>query len=240
MSCRTYRRRIYGVVAEGGRAGFDAALEAHLRECQRCRELQRNLAATARAVASDGERLVRTAGEVDVWSAVAGRLDEVAVSPVAGRRVLLPRLATVTAIGVLLAASVAVVIRDVQESTPPSAATQAGADFGQLLGRIEPLLFAVANRDAATATPVVARPERERARELARRAGELAVELRRAGARSDAALASELEVLLLQIANVPRRSSGAGLAQVQAAMRERSLLFELGVREIRGGLGDEG
>lgn len=239
MSCRKWRghlvESVYGELEGPRREDF----EAHLASCRRCAAALADLEATAARVDEALPPRPRP-GELDVWSRILPELDA-ADRPPERRGLVLGYPAAAALAAVILALGVGLGTLLVPPPRPDAPAVaqapgdDAGAEFAHYLERATPLLLAVANRESGGTETASFDPAAERrlAERLAAEAARLAPTLSDRGRRRQAALVADLEVVFLQIANLPEPEYRHGIALVQATIESRALLFQLSVEEMR-------
>lgn len=233
-ACRKCRghlvEAVYGVLDGARRTAF----EAHLADCAGCAEELATLEATAARVAE----ALPARPHVDAWSRLRPALDALDRAPRPARlRLPYPAAAALAAALVVLGVGLGVLLRPPAPAVPPSAEapTAAGVDaeLGRYLERATPLLLAIANRGGASEASYDPAVERRLAARLAAEAADLRRELQERGRRRRAALVSDLEVVFLQIANLPASEYVRGVEMVRATIDDRALLFQLSVEEMR-------
>lgn len=251
-SCRGWRHHlveaVYGEL-EGERA---AALERHLDSCPRCSAQLDGLRATAQFV--DRSLPPRPQGDaLDVWRHIRPAIEALERPAAAPRRLVLgvPAAAACAAALMALGLGLGMLSRPpatvtaastpaVSASIPPApAAASHGADpdaaFARFLERATPLLLAVANRQAGGGEVASFDPAAERAlaERLAAEASRLGDQLQGRHRRRQADLLADLEIVFLQMANLPRREYRRGIEIVQSTIEGRALLFQLSVEQMR-------
>ncbi len=125
------------------------------------------------------------------------------------------------------------------ESSPYTVAHQniATDQYVKFLEDATPLLLAVANRNSANVVMNVEygeyRDEQLIAASLADYAASLMVDLKSAGRNREARLVDSLQMVFLQMANIPPEHYSTSLDLVQSTIEQRGILFQLTVEEIR-------
>jgi hypothetical protein len=238
MSCRKWREHlveaVYGELDGPRRADF----ERHLAACPGCTVELAGLEATAARVDRALPPRPRP-GELDVWSRILPELEAPARSPERRGLVLAyPAAAALAAAVLALGVGLGTLLAPPPPAGPPAAETprlDADAEFASFLERSTPLLLAVANRRNGGFATASFDPSSERrlAERLAVEAARLESELAGRGRRRQAALLADLEVVFLQIANLPEPEYRHGIELVQEAIESRALLFQLSVEEMR-------
>ena len=244
-ACRKWRDHLVEAVCGELAGQRRRELETHLESCSRCRaQLAGFERATARVAAALPPR--PRPGAIDLWPRIAAALDEEdrrRSSPASQPRPLVLGYGAAAAFAgalLLLGLGLGVWLR-APAPVPAPGPDIAGADnhpeagFARFLERSTPLLLAVANRrlGGPEAASFDAAAERRLAESLAKEALDLAAALEDAGLRRQAALLRELEIVFLQLSNLPEPQYRHGLAMVQATLESRALLFQLSVEEMR-------
>ncbi|MFK7956565.1 MAG: zf-HC2 domain-containing protein [Lysobacterales bacterium] len=225
-----------------------AKFQAHLSDCSGCQqELDAQTAFLSSLTLPDRP----AAGELDAWRQVGPQ-----VYPAPRQRFVLgfPLAASlglailITGIGIgrLMIAQPAVTGVPSPTLAASSVAepqlnesTQARDGYVDFLESAAPLLLAITNRNnpalisARSDAPAGGFREPEAAAALANDANALAFNLESQQRDREAALVRELELVFLQIANLPNPSNESGLRLLQAAIEDRALLFQLSVEELR-------
>lgn len=248
--CRKWREHcveaVYGELDGERRTAF----AEHRQTCPRCAAELDRLSSTVAMLRREMPPRPRP-GELDAWARLSpaiAELDERARHPRPRRRIVLgyPAAAAMAAALVVLGLGLGLLLR-APATLPvpgplgvrPPATTAAAADIdtqlGRYLERATPLLLAVANRRSAGAEAVGFEPavERRRADQLAGEAAEIRAKLAEHGRRRQADLVTDIEVVFLQIANLPEREYRRGLEMVRATIETQALLFQLSVEEMR-------
>ena len=237
-ACRSWRdhlvEAVFGELEGERRRDF----EAHLETCPACRSELEGFEATTARIAEAMPPRPRT-GDVDLWHRIAPELDA-PERPPRPRGLVLGYGAAAALATVLLAVGLGLGfwLKTPTTSPAPIAAVEDSAsdvELARFLERSTPLLLAVANRrfggaELASFDPAV---ERRLAERLAADAGELALKLDDTGRRRQADLLRDLEVVFLQLANLPEREYRHGIEMVQSTIEDRALLFQLSVEEMR-------
>jgi len=248
--CRKWREHcveaVYGELESDRRTAF----AEHRRSCARCAAAFERLASTVALLDREMPPRPRP-GQLDAWTRLAPALAEVDRRTRGRRprpRIVLgyPAAAAVAAALVVLGLGLGLLLREpgmtpvpgpaaVQSREAPAAAADVDAELGRYLERATPLLLAVANRRSsgvgvAGFDPAV---ERRRAEQLAAEASALRARLTERGRRRQGELVTDMEVVFLQIANLPEREYRRGLEMVRATIETQALLFQLSVEELR-------
>lgn len=234
-ACRKWRGQlveaVYGELDGARRAAF----EQHLADCAGCAEELATLEATAARVAE----ALPPRPHVDAWSRLRPALDALDQAPRPARlRLSYAAAAVLAAALVVLGVGLGALLRPpVPPLTPDAAVARSGADvdaeLGRYLERATPLLLAIANRGGAGEASYDPAVERRLAARLAADAADLRRDLEGRGRRRSAALVSELELVFLQISNLPEGEYVRGVEMVRATIDDRALLFQLSVEEMR-------
>ncbi len=256
-ACRIWRgplvEAVFGELTDPMRSDF----ETHLASCERCQAQLASFESTTKTFA-DAMPPRRRVDDSDLWRRLGPALDAIdthrqsqqARHP--GLRLGYPAAAALAAALLMLGLGLGLFVRapvDVTTS-PRSASDQTTASqlttasdqtidaemgFARLLERSTPLLLGVANRQLGGTTTVNydTAAERRRAEHLAEEAAALADDLEDQGFRRQADLLRDLEVVFLQLANLPEQQYRHGLAMVQATLESRALLFQLNVEAMR-------
>ncbi len=246
-ACRKWRdplvEAVFGELTGQRRRDF----ETHLAACEGCRA---QLAAFEKTTTQ-----VRAAmpprpgdGELDLWRRLSPELDTIDSARQVrsrGLRLGYPAAAALAAALLMLGLGLGLFVRaPIEVATSPAVAghrtTAAEVGFARFLERSTPLLLAVANRQvggtASANTATVSydtATERRLAERLAGDAATLADDLEDQGFERQADLLRDLEVVFLQLSNLPEQQYRHGLAMVQATLESRALLFQLSVEEMR-------
>ncbi len=219
---------------------------AHLSGCVGC---QQELASQTAFLSSLELPLRPSAGELNGWRKIGPK-----IHPAARKRVVLgfPAAASlglailITGIGIgrLMIAQPAA-----PEQRPPALIASAPQpatvnesitpqdNYVEFLENAAPMLLAITNRNNPALVSVrfdgSGPREPQAAASLAADANALAGELESQKRDREAALVRELELVFLQIANLPNPPNASGLRLLQAAIEDRALLFQLSVEELR-------
>ena len=240
MTCRTATDLLADAALAAPGATLPAGLADHLEQCPACAAELAALRATVALL--DGARPA-PAARSDAWARLAPALDAIDAER-ERRRVWWPfavrplRVAAAAATLAVAAVAVLVATREHPVVTPATTAITAAAPLDTrlelYLRRSQPLLVALANRDAeASAAAFDAVAERRLARELARDGRALATELRGARRTRDTALVGDIVVLCMQLGNTPGNRYRASVALAREGIEQRDLLFALSVQELR-------
>ena len=246
-ACRRWRDHLIEAVAGELTAAKRADLDRHLATCPRCSAQLAGFEATAERFAAALPN-PRSAGGIDTWRHIAPEIEAIdrrrrttrrGGPGLGGLRLDYPAAASSAAGLLLLGLALGFLVRAPDGSPKPSpvGAQQVEVELGfaRFLERSTPLLLAIANRRVGGAELASFDPAAERllADRLAVEAADLAAELDEQGLRRQADLLSDLEVVFLQLANLPEQQYSNGLAMVQATLESRALLFQLSVEEMR-------
>ncbi len=242
--CRKWRKHcveaVYGELDGERRAAF----AEHRTSCPRCAAELDRLSSTVALLSREMPPRPRP-GELDAWSRLSPALAEIddRARGRRPRRIVLgyPAAAAAAAALVVLGLGLGLFLRAPAtlpvpgpSGSPAAVAADVDAALGRYLERATPLLLAVANRRSAVAAagfdPAV---ERRRAEQLAGAAADLRAKLAERGRRRQADLVADMEVVFLQIANLPEREYRRGLEMVRATIETQALLFQLSVEEMR-------
>lgn len=235
-ACRKWRGRlveaVYGEL-DGARRDD---LEDHLATCSRCAAELVTLETTAARV----DAVLPPRPRIDAWSRLRPALDAPGEAP-PRLRLAYPTAVALAALLLVLGAGLGVLLRPPSPAPAPAAAASMDveAELGRYLERATPLLLAIANRASAGTASFDAGTERRLAARLAADAEALRVELEESGRRRRAALVGDLEVVFLQIANLPETEYAGGIEMVRTMIDDRALLFQLSVEEMRRLAGPE-
>ena len=238
MSCtRAWKQRISDAAIDGLAA--DQELASHLQSCPVCATEYDRASAFALAV-KDAKPDKPTAGSLNAWNAIEARLE----SPRAGNAWARPRWDFAAAAGLALLLLGIGIGRwfNPTEIAPTSMAVAESPDrttteYVQFLETATPLLLAVANRHSGPSTVSFAgvdpAAEKELATRLADQSAQLSERLSQARRHREARLISSLQIVFLQLANLPEGRYDGGIELVQATIEERAILFQLTVEEMR-------
>jgi len=234
MTCRRYQDQMAERLA--GAAAADADFDAHLARCADCateyRELQETLALAARErpPVDPGPRLN------EFWARLEPALDEVDRERTRRRGWGWPVWGALAAAAVL---ALALIGLNRGTETPPEPAEPAVDDrLTAFFDRAEPFLLSLVNvavaEDDELLGETVAR-DRVHAARLADEAGALQDALQTAplGQRH---LLGDIELLMLQVANLRESDYPSGVALVRNFMDRRIILFKLSLIESRSQL----
>ncbi len=244
MSCAPHWDEMLSEAAHGTLDGeSQATLAAHLPTCPACSatlgELRETLARAHRQLPA---RL--TAEELDAWPSIAVRLTSPAPAPRAPTLPLAPALAAGL---MLLVVGIGIGRFSNHPASPPVADTSEALispdeqeltlAYASFLERSTPLLLSVANRGDGLLLRQVgfeaATSEQRLAADLARAARELQGRLASTDRKRESKLVAQLQVVFLQLANLPAEDYDATLWLVRNSIEERGLLFQLTVEQMR-------
>lgn len=236
------------LLAESLAGELDAArrdeLAVHTARCAGCAAERASLEATLALLA---ENRPPVPPRTDPWARLEPALDAVDAERVARaarwslRWPVLVSLAAAAIVLLSVALGVWLTIDDSPVAPQPRLA-RAGDGDGVLETRVvryveraKPLLYSLANRDAAGASLAAfdLPAERRLARELAREGRTLGPALASAGLRHERALVGDLEVVFMHVANTPERRYRSGLGLVQDTITRRAILLEVGLQDLR-------
>lgn len=237
--CRKWRGRLVEAVYGELDPARRRALDDHLAACPRCADELAALEATAAQVAA----ALPPRPRIDAWSRLRPALDARDEKPrPALLRLPYPAAAALATALVVAGVGLGVLLRPPlppPEATAAASAVDVDAELARYLERATPLLLAIANRGGASAASFDPAVERQLAARLADDAAALRRELAAAGTRRRAALVGDLEVVFLQIANLPEGEYAGGIEMVRTTIDDRALLFQLSVEEMRRLAGPE-
>ncbi len=242
MRCHTAR----GLLAEALAGELGAVrrdeVAAHTASCPDCAAEHAALEATLALLAESRPAASRRG---DVWARLEPALDAIDAERAAraGRWSLRwPVLVPVTAAAIVLLSVALGVWLTMDDSpvAPQPRLARRGDDVLETrvvryVERAKPLLYSLANRDAA-GTSLAAfdlAAERRLARELALEGRTLGPALASAGLRHERALVGDLEVVFMHVANTPERRYRSGLGLVQDTITRRAILLEVGLQDLR-------
>jgi hypothetical protein len=122
-------------------------------------------------------------------------------------------------------------------ATIQEAGSSIDADLRDYLESTRPLLLAIVNRETAGSLDEALdlSVERRAAQRLATAAGPLVERLGEERRRRERDLVSELQLVLLQLANLEEREQAAALKMIQQMLANRSLLIQVELTEARAG-----
>ncbi len=253
--CRSWRNRIPEAIYGDLDAGTRKKLDRHLAACESCSDLYRGMAATvrkfeARPAPDRGPRYWE-----NYWDRLERRMAREAGKP--RRAFSFPRWAYGAA-GILFFVTLGIFIGRTyfSSSVEPARSTRAAVPGGQpaletrpgapplaerashYLKRSRVLLLAVVNSDPrAEGSFSLNLPLQKKTSEaLAREAATLRKELGSSDRRLER-LISDLEMILLQIANLKSDSAGSAVEIIKAGVESRDILFKINLNEIRRSTG---
>ncbi len=240
-ACRSWRgplvEAVFGELAGQRLREF----EAHLAGCDRC---QAQLASFENTTAKVREIMPPRplADQLDIWRRLGPQLDAIDASQQArhrGLRLGYPAAAALAAALLMLGLGLGLFVRaPIESPISPSVSHPTSSpemEFARFLERSTPLLLAIANRQVGESVTVSydTGAERRLAENLAKDAATLADALEDLEFRRQADLLRDLEVVFLQLANLPEEQYRHGIEMVQATLESRALIFQLSVEEMR-------
>jgi hypothetical protein len=240
-SCRKCRRffpeALYQELAEDKRRRF----EEHLKDCPSCAAEFEKMKSTLRIMA---QRVRREPGQEfwgGYWTRLASKLQEEEqrrrrTSPL----VLLPKWTYQAAAAVVLIVLGIFLGRVFFTSPGPKTQLVAGKEAENMLRaenyfeRSKVVLLAMVNFDPKAKDPYGLNfPEQKRvSRELVREAGYLKTQFSEPSQKRMRELVTDLEVILLQIANLEQQQGLAAVELVKQGVDERGILFKINLSEI--------
>ncbi len=231
------------------------AVEDHLAECRSCAKELSGLISTDELLARHGHRRALPSRVAFVWSRLAPHLDEIDAAP--GKRwtslFAIPSLRLAAAAAAGLVAIVGLWLASSQPSQPsqslpapqavviPATVVEPEAlldeQLDRYLRRTKPLLLALANREPGAPVAFDSAFEQDLAARLAHEGAQLRHALGDVHQRREKALVGSLQVLFMQAANLPANDYPSGLPLLRASIEQKSLLFKLGLYELRRAAG---
>jgi hypothetical protein len=252
--CRKAKDRMIEALHDGLEPAEKEIFESHLRACPECAAEYSVLGATLEVM----DRRERPDPGPVFWDGYYGRLEkrldaELASAPAGltrpfpGRRFFAPRWAAQAAAAVVLVAAGILIGRSI--TTPPAPGTAAGAPVAvapatsgdprfvradRYIEQSKVLLLALANFDPALKDPYGLDLPRQKviSRGLVAEAAFLKGDLRSPADRRLRELVSDLEVILLQIANLESENDLEAVELVQRGVDERGLLLKINLNDM--------
>jgi hypothetical protein len=256
--CRTIRSLFIEALYDELSSEQKKAFEAHLRSCPKCSKAYAGLASTLKAMS----RRKRTGPKPDFWTGYWDRLSPQLKapvqkpSPIKEWRQWIPELFPLPRWAYQTAAAVALLVIGIfigrtalgpshgekiipqlterREVSPELASYQNRTS--QYLEKSKILLLGIINFDAETEDPVALDFSRKQqvSQELVQEAGVLKKGLTRYGAEDRfIELVSDLEVILLQIANLEKEHDLSAIELVRSGVDRKGILLKITIEEMR-------
>lgn len=240
MLCHEYQNKLADLLDGTLSPALREAFLAHARNCTQCAaELQ-----AYRTLISEANALPRLAAPDHLWHGIEAALDAPARKQTATAR----RARRLIPHGPLLKLAAAAAIfalglwfgRMPFGGAPPGVHSPALNEFTQLnsraaayLEKSRVLLLGIINLDEMPGTVFDLRPERHVSRQLLREATSLRAELPAVGGADLKQLFADLEVILLEIANLEQQTDFESIELLRAGVAQKDLLLKINLSQLR-------